>query len=128
MVGEVSWGDPQLTGRSTNQRWYGRQDNDVIPANTQGLIRTGENRMNPPAAACPAGDNSNCAQAFHSFHEGGAHFLFGDGSVRFISENIEHTEHLWDADNPFDMLNGGRGYGLWQRLHSRNDNLPIGEF
>lgn len=28
-------------------------------------------------------------QEFHSYHVGGAHFLFGDGSGRFISENID---------------------------------------
>ncbi len=32
-------------------------------------------------------------QAF-SFHTGGAHFLFGDGSVRFISENVDFATYI----------------------------------
>jgi hypothetical protein len=32
-----------------------------------------------------------CRRAFASEHEGGAHFLVGDGTVRFISENIDHV-------------------------------------
>lgn len=30
---------------------------------------------------------------FKSLHVGGAHFLFGDGAVRFISENIDHETY-----------------------------------
>jgi type II secretory pathway pseudopilin PulG len=43
-----------------------------------------------------------------SLHVGGATFLMGDGSVRFISENIDSTT---------------RG-----RLHTMSDGQPIGEF
>ncbi|HET6422519.1 MAG TPA: DUF1559 domain-containing protein [Planctomycetaceae bacterium] len=32
-----------------------------------------------------------CRRAFTSNHTGGAHFLFHDGTVKFISENIEHN-------------------------------------
>jgi prepilin-type processing-associated H-X9-DG protein len=48
------------------------------------------------------------AHAFKSRHEGGAQFLLADGSVRFISENI-------------DMRN-------YQRLGDRRDNEVVGEF
>jgi len=45
---------------------------------------------------------------FSSLHTGGAHFVFADGSVHFISENIS---------------------GLtWQNLAQRNDGNPLGEF
>ena len=44
----------------------------------------------------------------YSFHTGGAHFLMGDGSVRFISENL--------------------GFGVWVSLLTRANGEPIGEF
>jgi prepilin-type N-terminal cleavage/methylation domain-containing protein len=43
-----------------------------------------------------------------SNHEGGVHVCLADGSARFISENID--------------------YMTWQRLGSRHDGQPLGEF
>ncbi|MFG0334142.1 MAG: DUF1559 domain-containing protein [Maioricimonas sp. JB049] len=36
------------------------------------------------------GDNDNRGTSFSSTHDGGAHCVMADGSVRFISENISH--------------------------------------
>jgi len=46
--------------------------------------------------------------AFSSVHEGGAHFLFGDGRVQFLSENIDGT--------------------TYEFLGARNDGNVIGEY
>jgi prepilin-type N-terminal cleavage/methylation domain-containing protein/prepilin-type processing-associated H-X9-DG protein len=59
------------------------------------------------------GDNS-----FSSRHPGGANILLGDGRVRFISETI-------------DSRAGEPGYpagGTFQRLSSRSDGRPLGDF
>ena len=49
--------------------------------------------------------NWNLSWGFKSNHSGGANFLFGDGSTRFISQNIEHR--------------------TYQLLGARADRLPV---
>ncbi|HEY4262407.1 MAG TPA: DUF1559 domain-containing protein, partial [Schlesneria sp.] len=43
-----------------------------------------------PTGANPRWDESI---GFRSYHVGGAHFLMGDGSVKFVSENIDGTNY-----------------------------------
>lgn len=43
-----------------------------------------------------------------SVHAGGVHVVMGDGTVRFVNQNI--------------------AYLMWQNLGSRNDGTPVGEF
>lgn len=57
--------------------------------------------------------------SFGSYHQGGGHFLLGDGSVRFISENISAT--------PDPGLNY-KIYGTYNKLGSREDGQALGEF
>ncbi|MCX7411797.1 MAG: DUF1559 domain-containing protein [Planctomycetales bacterium] len=64
----------------------------------------------PGTAAGTCNWNSSwvVSMGFKSRHVGGAQFLLGDGSVRFLSENID--------------------YVTYQRLGSRNDGGFVGEF
>jgi len=126
LVGEVTW-DTRLGG-TTNTRNFGA----VAPAN--GYANGNSNRL-MAVAEYGINDKTRIAPAitFSSLHVGGAHFLFGDGTVKFVSENIQNTKRCWDnpcqsgtawAGNDFyDTANGGIAYGLWQRLHSRNDRM-----
>ena len=54
------------------------------------------------------GDNS-----FSSRHAGGANFLFGDGAVQFISEEID--------SQPIKA----QSMGLYQMLSHRSDGYPM---
>lgn len=58
-----------------------------------------------PQSQVPSSNTKVC-RGFSSFHTGGCHFTMGDGSVRFVSQNI---------DLP-----------TYQQLARRNDGLPVG--
>ena len=132
VLGEVAWIAPM------NARYFGGVDPDLgysidgmgNAGQAQRFMATTQYAMNLPVLTTPApnGNQPERAESFSSFHEGGANFVLGDGSVRFISENIQHTTFLWDANNPYDRTNNGAGYGIYQRLASRADGLVIGDF
>ena len=73
-----------------------------------GAFGSADYAMNPTS--------SSAAEAFSSPHEGGVHFLFGDGRVQFLSENIDHDTTTGLVDSTFEQL------------IAVEDDLPVGEY
>ena len=91
------------------------------------MVRHGNQRLNPP----PTASDVVKREGFHSYHTGGAQFGFCDGSVRFISQNVDFTNRQRNTatqNDLFNSANGGLNYGVYQRLFSRNDGLVLGDF
>jgi prepilin-type N-terminal cleavage/methylation domain-containing protein len=64
-----------------------------------------------------------------SNHPGGAMFCLADASVRFVSENIQHTATPWPSSGVGAFSTPqGQPYGIYQRLFSIADGHPLGEF
>jgi prepilin-type N-terminal cleavage/methylation domain-containing protein/prepilin-type processing-associated H-X9-DG protein len=74
-----------------------------------------DHKLNLKVATPPTDMSVTPYSGFGSFHTGGAHFLMGDGSVRFISENIA-------TGMP------GMAGSTYQNLAAIRDNQVLGEF
>ena len=91
MVGEVVQDFDGTGPMPGSDRWYNFAENsdDNPPSDISEYLVAAEsndpiNRRNPP---------HNDGEWAGSYHTGGAYFLIGDGTVRFISENISMTTY-----------------------------------
>ncbi len=123
-IGEISWRPVQNIGGtnygSDRQFIYGNVTstggpncgNIGVTVNGGFLhVRSTRKKLNGPLVG---GDKH---RAFHSYHTGGAHFVFVDGSVHFINENIDHTNTNYVA-SPSNL---GGPFGMYQRLGGIDD-------
>ena len=98
--------------------WAGANDNVAPPwqgfSSHQGICDL-PSKLNLKVATAPSAASSQPYFSFSSPHVGGAHFLMGDGAVRFISDNIA-------TGTP---RTAGATY---QNLASLNDGQVLGEF
>lgn len=79
-----------------------------IFANARGAINHSNNVFN------------ELAESFSSLHPGGAQFLLADGSVRFISENIEY---ITNGSNNTSVVDSA-----YERLTARADGQVVGQY
>ena len=102
-----------------NPQGGGTHGADYIFGNVSKLI-------NDPISAGTA----NCTDGFGSKHEGGAQFCLGDGSVKFLSENIDSKPMANGRINRNGGINQADidAMGVYQLLGVRNDGKPVGEF
>jgi prepilin-type N-terminal cleavage/methylation domain-containing protein len=72
----------------------------------------------------------NCTDGFGSKHAGGSQFVLGDGSVRFISENIDSNPIPWQRAERNQAMNTAdmNRCGVYQLLGIRDDGKVLGEF
>jgi prepilin-type N-terminal cleavage/methylation domain-containing protein len=114
----IALGESSTGGRSGLKlpMWVGENPDDeqlIFKTEFPSIINCGTFPSQPELAI-----DDDCAM---SFHTGGAHFTMGDGSVHFISENI---------DTGFDPIedDDAEVSGTWEALGGANDGFVIGEF
>lgn len=62
-------------------------------------------------------------RGFHSNHVGGAQFVLSDGSVQFVSQNIDYNF----TTVPGTLVNGAWIDSAFERLIGKSDGQPLGE-
>ncbi|MCB0186778.1 MAG: DUF1559 domain-containing protein, partial [Caldilineaceae bacterium] len=115
MVGERAW---ELTNpNGTNHACRAGTMFGERITNEQSEISRGLGSTSGPINGPNGG---GCSRTFSSRHEGGSQFTMCDGSVRFISENIDHNALTTGGTNAIDSL--------LEKIASRDDGQVVGEF
>lgn len=126
LIGERAWtlgefrmsAGAMLAVRDANGNGPTAQDQADTSTN-QGLL-TIAGTVRYPINPVLTGPNTALSQAYSSQHVGGAHFLMGDGAVRFISQNIQLNNVFVGTNWPIDSV--------LEALTGIADGLPVGEF
>jgi prepilin-type N-terminal cleavage/methylation domain-containing protein len=125
-VGERTWEVSKPTPLPVNcidplaSIWYGAGNNAIAPHIN---LAIGQQPVGSPRL----GINHCTSSQLHysSDHDGGALFLFGDGRVQFLSENIHSRQHTVGSPPSFQPVVID---GTFERLIHRQDGGVVGEF
>lgn len=122
LIAECRW---KMDNNGRNRgRIYGSTDQPGYATGaSNALLLNGQWQMNWTA---PEG-NPQPHRTAGSNHPNGAQFALADGSARFISQNVQHTATAWNVNRPYTTPQGAP-YGMYQRLFSIADGLPIADF
>ena len=99
--------------------WVGCKDQGATPQVQDNSALRGNTQFRMTDGRCDTGNDAQ--QGFSSEHEGGINVLLGDGSVRFVSENIDYRPYAADPAPEANM-------GVYNKLGHKADNFVIGEF
>ena len=96
----IMFGEVHSVQDDFNDSWHGPGTagttypiNLFQPAISKNLWASGNTGSLPPPLNAVAFFTEGWSRGFNSAHTGGAHFCLCDGSVRFISENIDHRNY-----------------------------------
>ena len=127
----------------------GGNANAVASNRDQGNARTwGRTMATPPnthitypcinnsgADGFPGTNDHSHQVSFGSRHRGGSNFVFGDGAVRFLGDNIDSVATTWGNASQISAgwpdikaSNNFNAFGVYQRIGCINDGLQVGAF
>ncbi|GIW97305.1 MAG: prepilin-type N-terminal cleavage/methylation domain-containing protein [Pirellulaceae bacterium] len=132
-IAEVTDGTSNTFQIGERDSQYGRGGTWIGVRNPRGAFARGiyyvTANVRPPLNSSdpPYGWNSSANRAvqagFSSLHTGGANFAYVDGSIHFISENIEWRQDRAGGCRVWDIAPCEPTYGVYQRLGRRNDGF-----